>query len=55
MKEVFIKYRVLAKIYCNILKSLYGKIGNLNSNINSILSINRRTNREVKLDIKTVF
>ena len=42
------------KIYYNILKSLYGRTGNLSSNIDSILPINGQINREVKLDIETV-
>ena len=41
-------------IYYNILKSLYGRTGNLSSNIDNILPINRQINREVKLDIKAV-
>ena len=42
------------QIYYSILRSLYGRIGNLSSNINSISPINRRINREVKLDIRIV-
>ena len=48
----YIKQRY--KIYYSILKSFYSRIGNLSSNINNILPINRWINREVKLDIKTV-
>ena len=42
------------EIYYNILKSFYSRTGNLSSNIDSILPINRYINREVKLDIRTV-
>ena len=54
--QIYIKdyIRQRYKIYYSILKSLYSKMGNLSSNINSILPINRWTNREVKLNIRIV-
>jgi hypothetical protein len=59
IKEVFLRHKVLTKIISNrdikVLKNLYSRIRNLNSYINSILSIDRQINRKTKLDTKTVF
>src|SRR6266702_8398568 len=43
------------KVCSSILGSIYSETKNLNSDFNSILSINRRTNGETKLDIRIVF
>ena len=42
------------KVCNSILKSLYSKTRNPNSDFNGILPINRQTNKETELDIKTV-
>ena len=60
---MFIRYRVLIKIildkdlkiYNSILGSIISGIRGLRGNINSILPINRRLNRETKLNVRTVF
>jgi len=43
------------KIYVSILKSIYSKTGNTNSNVNNILPTNRWINGTVELDIKIIF
>ena len=54
--QIYIKdyIRQRYQIYCSILGSLYSRIRNLSSNINSILPTNRWINKEVKLDIRAV-
>src|SRR6266702_2940339 len=47
--------RLRPKVYNGILKGLYSKIKNLNGDFNSILPINRQTNKETEPDIKIIF
>jgi hypothetical protein len=50
IKKVFIRY----KVYIKILKNLYSRIRDLSSYINSILSIDRRINKKIKVDTGAV-
>ena len=43
------------KVCINVLEMLYNKTKNINSNIDSILSIDRQINKMVKSDIRAVF
>ncbi len=44
-----------SKVYGSILGDLYSKTGNLNSDFNGILPIDRRVNKETKPDVRAVF
>ena len=51
IKKVFARY----KVYINILGDVYSRIRDLSSYINSILFTDRRINKKVKLNTRTVF
>ena len=49
------RVKLRPKVYSSILGSLYSKTKNPNGNFNSILPTDKQTNKETKLNIKTVF
>ena len=50
----FFFFGLRPKVYNSILGNIYSIIKGINSNINSLLLIDRRTNKKVKLDTRIV-